>query len=81
VQFLGGKELRYAEIYYLNLARVGGFHMQVELSEIPSSGALKGEAIVCYCEPLITQQMKASDSPFGVKIDEKKRTSSHIPFG
>jgi len=38
--------------------------------------ALKGEAIVCYCEPLITQQMKASGSPFGVKIDEKKRTSS-----
>jgi len=24
--------------------------------------ALKGEAIVCYCESLITQQMKASDS-------------------
>jgi hypothetical protein len=24
--------------------------------------ALKGEAIVNYCEPLITQQMKASDS-------------------
>jgi hypothetical protein len=22
-----------------------------------------------YCEPLITQQMKASGSPFGVKID------------
>ena len=34
--------------------------------------ALKGEAIVCFCEPLITQQMKASGSPFGVKIDEKK---------
>ena len=55
--------------------------MQVELSEIPPSGALKGEAIVCYCEPLITQledlaqsgEMKASGSPFGVKIDEKKR--------
>ncbi len=27
--------------------------------------ALKGEAIVNYCEPLITQQMKASGSPFG----------------
>ena len=24
--------------------------------------ALKGEAIVCYCEPLITQQMEASNS-------------------
>ena len=33
---------------------------------------LKGEAIVCYREPLITQQMKASGLPFGVKIDEKK---------
>ncbi len=43
--------------------------MQVELSEIPSSGALKGEAIrqraVADCEPLITQQMKASGLPFG----------------
>jgi len=33
--------------------------------------ALKGEAIVNYCEPLITQQMKASGSPFRVKIDDK----------
>jgi hypothetical protein len=43
--------------------------------------ALKGEAIVNYCEPLITQQMKASGSPFGVKIEEKKRSSSDLPFG
>jgi hypothetical protein len=34
--------------------------------------ALKGEAIVNYCEPLITPQMKASSSPFGVKNDEIK---------
>ncbi len=38
--------------------------------------ALKGEAIrqraVADCEPLITQQMKASGLPFRVKIDEKK---------
>ena len=34
--------------------------------------ALKGEAIVCYCKPLITQQMKASGSPVRVNIDEKK---------
>jgi hypothetical protein len=34
--------------------------MQVELGEIPLAGAPKGEAIVNYCEPLITQQMKAS---------------------
>jgi hypothetical protein len=27
--------------------------------------ALKGEAIVYYAEPLITQQMKASGSPEG----------------
>ena len=27
--------------------------------------ALKGEAIVYYCEPLITQQMEASSSPGG----------------
>jgi hypothetical protein len=27
--------------------------------------ALKGEAIVHYCEPLITQQMEASSSPEG----------------
>jgi len=27
--------------------------------------AFKGEAIVCYCESLITQQIKASGSPFG----------------
>jgi len=31
----------------------------------------KGEAIVCYCEPLITQQMEISGSPFELKIDEK----------
>ncbi len=65
--------------------------MQVELSEIPFTGALKGEAIPPRrdCEPLITQledpaycgEMKASGSPFGVKIDEKKRTSSDLPFG
>ena len=41
-------------------------------SEVFICKALKGEAIVCYCEPLITQQMKASGSPFRVKIDEKK---------
>jgi len=34
--------------------------MQVELYEIPSPGAFKGEAIVCYCKSLITQQMEAS---------------------
>ena len=34
--------------------------------------ALKGEAIVCYSEPLITKQIKASGSPFWVKIDRKK---------
>jgi hypothetical protein len=27
-----------------------------------------------YCEPLITRHMKASGSPFGVKIDEKNRS-------
>ena len=30
--------------------------------------ALKGEVVVCYFEPLITQQMKASDSPAGWKL-------------
>jgi hypothetical protein len=47
--------------------------MQVELSEIPPSGAFKGEVIVNYYEPLITQledpaqsgEMEASGSPFG----------------
>jgi hypothetical protein len=39
------------------------------------------EAIVCYYESLITQQMKASGPPFGVKINEKKRTSSFLLFG
>jgi len=34
---------------------------------------LKGEAIVYYCEPLITYQMRAYGSPIRVKIDEKKR--------
>jgi hypothetical protein len=29
------------------------------------SSALKGEAIVNYCEPLITMQMEASGSPVG----------------
>ena len=29
------------------------------------AGALKGEAIVHYAEPLITQQMEASGSPAG----------------
>jgi hypothetical protein len=33
--------------------------MQVELSEIPSPGALKGEAIVYYCDPLITRQCQS----------------------
>jgi hypothetical protein len=32
--------------------------------------ALKGEVIVNYYEPLITKQMKASGSPFGVKINK-----------
>jgi len=41
--------------------------------------ALKGEVIVYYCEPLITQHMEASGSPFWVKIDDKKRTSSDLP--
>jgi len=41
---------------YLNFARVGGFHMQ----------GIKGAAIVVsYCNPLITPQMEASDSPEG----------------
>ncbi len=34
-------------------------------SEAFISKALKGEAIVHYAEPLITQQMKASSSPEG----------------
>jgi hypothetical protein len=42
--------------------------------------ALKGEAIVCYCEPLITSQMKASGTPVVVKIGEKKGTSSDLSF-
>ena len=42
--------------------------------------ALKDEAIVCYCESLITQQMKTYSSPFWVKIDEKKRTPSDLLF-
>jgi hypothetical protein len=33
--------------------------------------ALKGEVVVYYFEPLITQQMEASGSPERVKIDEK----------
>jgi hypothetical protein len=33
--------------------------------------ALKGEAIVNYCEPLITQHMRASSSPFGCKLMRK----------
>jgi len=39
--------------------------MQVERSEIPSSGALKGKDAVCYFEPLIMQQMGVSGSPAG----------------
>ena len=34
--------------------------------------ALKGEVIVNYYEPLITQQMEASGSPFGWKLMNKK---------
>jgi len=33
--------------------------------------ALKGEAIVSYCEPLITQKMEASGSLFGYKLMRK----------
>ena len=58
--------------YYLNFARVGGFHMQAEpLSVIKSdassreAGAFKAEAIVNYASALITQQMEASGSPAG----------------
>ena len=40
--------------------------------------ALKGEAIVCYCEPLITQQMKDPARPLGWKLMRKK-TSSDLP--
>ena len=57
---------------YLNLARVGGFHVQEEhLSYIKSdassrkAGAFKAEAIVHYASALITQQMQASGSPNG----------------
>ncbi len=32
------------------------------------AGAFKGEAIVNYCESLITQQMEASGSPAGCKV-------------
>jgi len=32
----------------------------------------------CYFEPLITQQMEASGSPFWVKIDEINRLSSDL---
>ena len=39
----------------LSYAPIAGFPLR-------SNKALKGEAIVCYCESLITQQMKASDS-------------------
>ncbi len=56
--------------YYLNFARAGGFHLQEELLKIIKSdassrkaGALKSEVVVYYFEPLITQQMEASDSP------------------
>ena len=38
--------------------------------------ALKGEAIVRYAEPLITQQMEASDSPEGWKLMRLDRLSS-----
>ena len=31
-----------------------------------------GRSHRCYCEPLITRQMKTSGSPFEVKIGEKK---------
>jgi len=38
--------------------------------------ALKGEAIVSYCEPLITQQMKASGLPA-----HSSQRQAGIPFG
>ncbi len=56
--------------YYLNFARVGGFHLQAEPFTVIRSdassrkaGAFKAEAIVNYASALITQQMEASGSP------------------
>jgi hypothetical protein len=63
--------------YYLNFARVGGFHLQAEplgVIKLDASSreagafkaeaiAFKAEAIVNYASALITQQMEASGSP------------------
>ena len=49
--------------YYLDFARVGGFHMPRRRDFAVLNKAFKGEAIVAYAEPLITQLMKASGSP------------------
>ena len=49
-------------------------------SEVFSCKALKGEAM-CYCEPLITQQMEASDSSSGWKLIKKTSFYMSIPFG
>jgi hypothetical protein len=38
---------------------------------MPQSGALKGEAIVRYAEPLITQHMGASGSPLFQKGENR----------
>ncbi len=64
--------LDYQVTLYLNFARVGGFHRQEEpliviRSDASSrkAGELKGDVVVCYFEPLITQHMAASGSPSG----------------
>jgi hypothetical protein len=43
--------------------------------------AFKGEAIVYYCEPLITQKMEASGLPERGKLMRKKDFHTFLPFG
>jgi hypothetical protein len=49
--------LFYATLVHPDVAKVGGFQSQ---------GA-KGEAVVCYCEPLATPDLEASGFPEGEK--------------
>jgi len=53
-----------------SVAKVGG---------LQSQGA-KGKAVVCYCEPLATPDLKSSGFPKGKKDGEKPNRSWNAPL-
>jgi hypothetical protein len=63
--FFPAAELLYFTRFSLKFMQDSGNTWILHESEAFICKALKGEAIVDYCEPLITKQMEASGSPVG----------------